>query len=61
MQDFEIIVDKGSTTIIKELNNYIWKTKNATPIDSYNHCLDAIRYGLEYLIRGKSLGRYVIR
>jgi phage terminase large subunit len=61
MQDFEIIVDKGSTTIIKELNNYIWKTKNATPIDSYNHCLDAIRYALEYLIRGKSLGRYVIR
>ena len=61
MQDYEIIVDKGSTTIIKELNNYIWKTKNATPIDSYNHCLDAMRYALEYLIRGKSLGRYVIR
>lgn len=61
MQDYEIIVDKSSPTIITELNNYVWKTKNATPIDSYNHCLDAIRYALEYLVRGKSLGRYVIR
>jgi phage terminase large subunit len=61
MQDYQIIVDKGSHTIIKELNNYVWKTKNATPIDDYNHTLDGIRYGLEYLVRGKSLGRYVIR
>lgn len=61
LQDYEIIVDKGSNNIIKELNNYIWQTKNAKPIDSYNHTLDAIRYGLEYLVRGKSLGRYVIR
>lgn len=61
MQDYEIIVDKSSPTIITELNNYVWKTKNSTPIDSYNHCLDAIRYALEYLVRGKSLGRYVIR
>jgi len=61
MQDYQIIVDKGSHAVIKELNNYVWKTKNATPIDDYNHTLDGIRYGLEYLVRGKSLGRYVIR
>lgn len=61
MQDYEMFVDKSSHNIIKELNNYVWKTKNATPIDSYNHCLDAIRYGLEWLLRGKSIGRYVIR
>lgn len=61
LQDYEIIVDNGANEIIKELNNYVWKSKNATPIDSYNHFLDAMRYGLEFLVRGKNLGRYVIR
>lgn len=61
VQDYEILVDKGSHGIIRELNNYVWKEKGTAPIDSYNHYLDAIRYGLEYLVRGKSLGRYVIR
>ena len=61
MQDYEIIVDKGSHGIIRELNNYTWMHKNAKPHDSYNHYLDACRYGLEYLVRGRSLGRYVIR
>lgn len=61
MQDYEIIVDKGSVNIIKELNNYVWKAKNSEPIDSYNHCLDAIRYSLEWLVQGRNLGRYVIR
>ena len=61
MQDYEIIVDKGSVNIIKELNNYVWKAKNSEPIDSYNHCLDAIRYALEWLAQGRTLGRYVIR
>ena len=61
MQDYEIIVDKTSHGVIRELNNYIWAQKNAKPVDAYNHYLDACRYGLEYLVRGKSLGRYVIR
>lgn len=61
MQDFDIIVDKGSNQIIRELNNYTWAERGSKPIDKYNHFLDAMRYGLEYLVRGKSLGRYVIR
>ena len=61
MQDYEIIVDKTSNGIIRELNNYIWMQRNSKPVDDYNHFLDAMRYGLEYLVRGKSLGRYVIR
>ena len=61
MQDYEIIVDKGSHNIIKELNNYVWQERNTKPIDKYNHFLDAMRYGLQYLVQGKSLGRYVIR
>ena len=61
MQDYEIIVDKGSHGIIRELNNYVWQERNTKPIDKYNHYLDAMRYALQYLVQGKSLGRYVIR
>lgn len=61
MQDYDIVVDKGSHGIIRELNNYIWQERNAKPIDNFNHFLDAIRYALQYLVQGKSLGRYVIR
>ena len=61
VQDYEIIVDKTSHGIIRELNNYIWQEKNSKPIDNYNHFMDAMRYALQYLIQGKSLGRYVIR
>lgn len=61
VQDYRMIVDKSSPTIIKELNNYVWKSKNSEPIDSYNHTLDAIRYALEWLVRGRNVGKYVIR
>ena len=61
MQDYEIVVDKNSHGIIRELNNYVWQERNAKPVMSYDHYLDAIRYGLTYLVQGKSLGRYVIR
>jgi len=62
MQDYQIIVDKQSHGIMKEFNNYVWKDRGGvTPVDNYNHFVDAIRYGLEYLVRGKSLGRYVVR
>lgn len=61
MQDYEIIVDKNAHGIVRELNNYVWQERNAKPIMAYDHYLDACRYGLQYLIQGKSLGRYVIR
>ncbi|WP_407491726.1 PBSX family phage terminase large subunit [Elizabethkingia anophelis] len=49
MQDYELIIDPGSTNIIKELNNYVWNDKkSSTPIDAYNHALDAIRYAVAY-------------
>ena len=53
--------DKYDKEIIRELNNYIWQERNSKPIDSYNHYLDAIRYSVQFLVQGKSLGRYVIR
>ena len=61
MQDYEIIVDPKSLGIIRELNNYVWKDKGEVPIDDFNHFLDAIRYGLMYLLQGMSSGTYNIR
>lgn len=47
LQDFELIIDPDSINIIKELNNYAWHDKKAsTPIDAYNHAIDAIRYAV---------------
>lgn len=49
MQDYEIVVTANSTNIIKELNNYSWSDKKSgTPIDAYNHTIDAIRYAVMY-------------
>ena len=61
MQDYEVIVDKSAHNIVRELNNYTWQERNTKPIDKFNHFCDAIRYGLQYLVQGKSLGRYAIR
>ncbi len=61
MQDYQIIVDRDSEGIIKELNNYAWKDKGTVPVDKFNHYIDAIRYAMMYLIQGKSSGVYNIR
>lgn len=50
---YEWIVDERCVKTIEELENYIWKKDKATneyinePVDSYNHCLDAIRYAIQ--------------
>ena len=61
MQDYELIIDRNSHGIIRELNNYVWKDKGEAPIDKFNHFLDAIRYAMMYLIQGKNSGVYTIR
>lgn len=61
MQDFDIVVDKESKNIVKELNNYVWHERNKKPVDNWNHFLDAIRYGLDYFMRNANKGRYTIR
>lgn len=49
MQDYKIVVTETSYNIIKELNNYSWSDKKSgTPIDAYNHTIDAIRYSVMY-------------
>lgn len=50
---YEIIVDERCVKTIEELENYTWKKDRATseyinePVDSYNHCLDAMRYAIQ--------------
>lgn len=61
MQDYDIIVDPKAENIIKELNNYVWHQRNEKPVDKWNHCIDAIRYGLQYVDGNSSKGVYVIR
>lgn len=62
LQDFDLIVDPESTELIKELNNYCWlEKKSATPIDSHNHAIDAIRYAVSYQLENPSRGQYYIR
>lgn len=49
----ELIVDERCTSTIEELENYTWQKDKQTgeyinkPIDTFNHNLDAARYGLE--------------
>ena len=61
MQDYQIVVDKDSTGVIREINNYVWHERNSRPIDKFNHYIDAIRYSLMYLLQGVNSGKYVIR
>jgi phage terminase large subunit len=61
MQDYEIIVDRNSHGIIREINNYVWKDKGEVPVDKFNHYMDAIRYAMMYLIQGVNSGVYTIR
>lgn len=47
MSQYKIVVDHDSTDIGKELNNYVWNDrKSSTPIDDWNHAIDAIRYAM---------------
>lgn len=58
MQDYEIVVTENSLNIIKELNNYSWSDKKSgTPIDAYNHCIDAVRYSVVYQLDNPMIKR----
>ena len=58
LQSFELLVTSSSTNLIKELRNYTWDTdkqgvKLNKPIDSYNHCIDGLRYAAESISKPK--------
>ena len=62
LQDYDLVVDPDSIDLHKELNNYSWlEKKSKTPIDKYNHALDAIRYAVSYQLVNPNKGKYNIR
>lgn len=54
LQDYELVITPNSINLIKELNNYAWSDKKSeTPIDMYNHIIDAIRYYVSHMTKHK--------
>lgn len=59
---YNLNVTKGSLNVIEELRNYSWKRDQEgnyinTPVDRYNHALDALRYGVTtFLETRRSVG-----
>lgn len=54
VQHQRISVTQRSTKLIKEYRNYMWETDKDgkiinVPVDMWNHCMDAIRYGFDSL------------
>jgi phage terminase large subunit len=61
LQDYDLVVSADSTNLIKELNNYRWlERKSNTPIDKFNHLIDAIRYAVGYQLQNPNRGKYAI-
>lgn len=61
IQDFDLIIDPESIELVKELNNYVWHSRNERPIDKWNHHMDSLRYAAQYFLANASKGSYVIR
>lgn len=52
VQNQRISITKRSVNLIKEYRNYLWQIDKDgkilnIPIDLWNHCMDALRYGLQ--------------
>ena len=59
IQDYDLVITPDSTDLIKELNNYCWlERKSQTPIDKFNHALDALRYSVSYQLENR--GEYYL-
>lgn len=58
IQQYELIIDERCFKVIEELDNYTWQKDKKTgeyinePVDTFNHTIDAIRYGLNKYIKG---------
>jgi phage terminase large subunit len=59
--DYDLVIDPNSIELIKELNNYCWlEKKSSTPVDDYNHALDALRYAVSYQLENPNKGKYYV-
>ena len=61
LQDYDIVVSPDSINLIKELNNYRWlEKKSKTPIDAWNHIIDAVRYAVGFQLQNPNRGKYAV-
>ena len=59
LQDYDLVITEDSTELIKELNNYCWlEKKSQTPVDNFNHAIDALRYAVSYQLQNPNQGEY---
>ncbi len=62
LQDYDLIISEDSINLVKELNNYSWlERKSNTPIDKFNHLIDAVRYAVSFQLQNPNRGKYTIR
>lgn len=61
IQDYDLIVDPESKNLQRELKNYVWlEKKSQTPIDAFNHTIDAFRYAISFQLANPYAGQYHI-
>lgn len=63
INQFDIVIDERCFKTIEEFENYTWKKDKKSgeyinePVDTYNHTIDAIRYGLNKKIASRGLSK----
>ena len=61
IQQFDIVIDERCFKTIEEFDNYTWQKDRKTgeyinkPVDTYNHCIDALRYACESIRPTKNI------
>ena len=64
LQRYDIIIDERCLNTIEEFDNYTWVKDKKTgeyinqPIDSFNHHIDSIRYGIQAISKKKVKSEY---
>lgn len=59
IQNYHLVIHPKCVNFLTEISNYTWDTdkfgkKLNVPIDDFNHLMDAMRYGMEDLVKGSS-------
>ena len=66
MKRYKIHITRDSLNMLKEFKNYKWQEdKNGvvqnTPVDMFNHTIDAVRYALYDKLARPNYGKYAVR
>lgn len=59
MLGYRLVVDERLTEVVFELEHYAWQKERGEyinrPADRYNHCMDALRYGLQAVMEKRGM------